>query len=251
MNKKANWRGARNSRGPMRLCGIYPCHPASAIMDHALEPEHFHLSKPIGMEQQPRTKGSRMRDLRQRIMVEGQNLGSGILKIDSFLNHQLDVGLMEQVGEEIARRFSTFRPDRILTAEVSGIVPAALAAKSLDNIPVVYARKHKPITMSEPVYIEVAPSHTKGTEVNLMVSPEFLHADDRVLIVDDFLATGRTIEALARIVRNAQAQLVGISVVVEKSFEGGRLALEHWGVPIESVVEIADMRDGKITLVDQ
>lgn len=193
-------------------------------------------------------KGCLMHDLRDRILAEGQNLGSGILKIDSFLNHQLDVGLMEQVGEEIARRFSRLKPDRILTAEVSGIVPAALAAKALNNIPVVYARKHKPITMSEPVYIEVAPSHTKGNVVNLMVSPEFLHAADRILIVDDFLASGRTIEALARIVHSAQAQLVGISVVVEKSFEGGRLALEHWGVPIESIVEIVDMRDGKIIL---
>ncbi len=189
-----------------------------------------------------------MQDLRDRILSEGQNLGNGILKIDSFLNHQLDVGLMEQVGEEIARRFSKYDPDRILTAEVSGIVPAAFAAKALDNIPVVYARKHKPITMTEPVYIEVAPSHTKGNEVNLMVSPEFLHPDDRVLIIDDFLASGRTIEALARIVRNAQAQLVGISVVVEKSFEGGRLALEHWGVPIESIVEIIDMGNDRITL---
>jgi xanthine phosphoribosyltransferase len=189
-----------------------------------------------------------MQDLRDRILAEGQNLGNGILKIDSFLNHQLDVRLMEQVGEEIARRFSKYDPDRILTAEVSGIVPAALAAKALDNIPVVYARKHKPITMTEPVYIEIAPSHTKGNEVNLMVSPEFLHPDDRVLIIDDFLASGRTIEALARIVRNAQAQLVGISVVVEKSFEGGRLALEHWGVPIESIVEIIDMGNDRITL---
>ena len=189
-----------------------------------------------------------MQDIRNRILAEGQNLGHGILKIDSFLNHQLDVRLMEQVGEEIASRFVNLQPDCILTAEVSGIVPAAMAALALDNIPVVYARKHKPITMSEPVYIEVAPSHTKGNEVNLMVSPEFLHSADRVLIVDDFLASGRTIEALARIVRNAGAQLVGISVVVEKSFEGGRLALEHWGVPIESIVEIVDMGEGRIIL---
>jgi xanthine phosphoribosyltransferase len=191
-----------------------------------------------------------MQNLKDRILSDGQNLGNGILKIDSFLNHQLDVRLMEQVGEEIGRRFVRYKPDRILTAEVSGIVPAALAAMALDNIPVVYARKHKPITMSEPVYIEVAPSHTKGNEVNLMVSPEFIHKGDRVLIVDDFLASGRTIEALARIVNNAQATLVGISVVVEKSFEGGRMALSHWDVPIESIVDIVDMRDGKIVLAE-
>ncbi|MFN2188748.1 MAG: xanthine phosphoribosyltransferase [Candidatus Promineifilaceae bacterium] len=182
-----------------------------------------------------------MEILKTRILAEGRNMGQGILKIDSFLNHQLDVDLMEKVGEEIGSIFRSQRPDRILTAEVSGIVPAAMAAKSLENIPVVYARKHKPITMSEPVFVEVAPSHTKGGEVNLMVSPEFLNPGDRVLIVDDFLASGKTIEALARIVGNADATLVGIAVIVEKRFEGGRAALEHWGVPIASMVEIVKM----------
>lgn len=191
-----------------------------------------------------------MHEIRRRIQSEGQNLGRGILKIDSFLNHQVDAQLMEQVGSLIATRFAEERPNRILTAEVSGIVPAVMAAKSLNNIPVVYARKHKPITMSEPVFIEVAPSHTKGSEVNLMVSPEFLGAGDRVLIVDDFLASGKTIEALARIVHNAQATLVGISVVVEKTFEGGRQLLAHWDVPIDAIVQVTDMSEGKIRLAD-
>lgn len=189
-----------------------------------------------------------MEALRQRILAEGKNLGQGILKIDSFLNHQLDLQLMEAVGEEFARRFADARPERILTAEVSGIVPAVMAAKSLGNIPVVYARKHKPITMQEPVFLETAPSHTKGGDVLLMVSPEFLHAGERVLIVDDFLASGRTIEALAQIVQSAGATLVGIAAVVEKTFEGGREALSHWGVPIEAAATIIDMSDGKIVL---
>jgi xanthine phosphoribosyltransferase len=173
------------------------------------------------------------------------------LKIDSFLNHQLDPQLMEAVGEELAGRFADARPDRILTAEVSGIVPAVMAARALGNIPVVYARKHKPITMQEPVYLETAPSHTKGGDVLLMVSPEFLHKDERILIVDDFLATGRTIEALARIVHNAGATLVGIAAVVEKTFEGGREALAHWQVPIEAAAVITDMNDGKIIMESQ
>ena len=189
-----------------------------------------------------------MEALRKRIIAEGQNLGRGILKIDSFLNHQLDAELMEAVGEEIAFRFREARPTRILTAEVSGIVPAVMAAKALDNIPVVYARKHKPITMSEPVYVEVAPSHTKGSEVNLMVSPEFLEPTDRILIVDDFLATGLTIEALAHIVQNAGATLVGIATVVEKSFENGRQELAHWGVPITAIATVVDMSEGQIIL---
>ena len=189
-----------------------------------------------------------MEELRARIIAEGQNLGRGILKIDSFLNHQVDARLMEMVGKEIAERFQETSPTRILTAEVSGIVPAIMVARAMENIPVVYARKHKPITMQEPVYIEVAPSHTKGSEVNLMVSPEFLQAGDRILIVDDFLASGRTIEALARIVQHAGARLVGIAAVVEKTFEGGRDELAKWNVPIFSVATISDMRAGKIVL---
>jgi xanthine phosphoribosyltransferase len=189
-----------------------------------------------------------MIELNERIVGEGQNLGKGILKIDSFLNHQVDAFLMEKVGKEIAGLFEETHPTLILTAEVSGIIPAVMVAKALNNLPVVYARKHKPITMREPVLIEVAPSHTKGHEVNLMVSPEFLTMDHRVLIVDDFLASGNTIEALARIVKNSGATLVGIASVVEKSFEGGRNALEHWGVPVRSVAVITDMSDGKIVV---
>lgn len=186
--------------------------------------------------------------LKQRILAEGKNLGRGILKIDSFLNHQIDVQLMEAIGECIAQEFVGARPSRILTAEVSGLIPAAMVGKALGNIPVVYARKHKPITMMEPVYIETAPSHTKGREVSLMVSPEFLHAGERVLIVDDFLATGRTIDALCRIVQNAGAELVGISAVVEKTFEGGRAELAKWQVPIFAAATIIDMSTGKIVL---
>lgn len=189
-----------------------------------------------------------MKALRERVLNEGENLGRGILKIDSFLNHQLDAELMVAVGDEIAARFTSSRPTRILTAEVSGIVPAVMAGRALGNIPVVYARKHKPITMREPVFLDIAPSHTKGGEVMLMVSPEFLHADDRVLIVDDFLATGLTIDALGRIVRNSGATLVGIAVVVEKLFEEGREVLAHWGVPVEAMVSITDMSDDKIVL---
>lgn len=189
-----------------------------------------------------------MHELQDRILAEGENLGCGILKIDSFLNHQLDPALMEAIGQNIAIQFLDAEPTRILTAEVSGIVPAVMAARAMGNIPVVYARKHKPITMREPVYIEVAPSHTKGGEVNLMVSPEFLDSSDRILIVDDFLASGLTIEALANIVKNAAATLVGIAVVVEKSFEGGRSALAHWGVPIRAMAIVTDMSEGKIVL---
>lgn len=191
-----------------------------------------------------------MQPLKERILKEGQNLGKGILKIDSFLNHQIDALLMEEIGKDIAGRYKDAAPTRILTAEVSGLIPAAMVGKAMGNLPVVYARKRKPVTMQEPVYIETAPSHTKGYEVSLMVSPEFLVASDRVLIVDDFLASGRTIDALARIVESAGATLVGITAVVEKLFEGGRDLLAYWDVPIYSSATITSMNDGQIILAD-
>jgi xanthine phosphoribosyltransferase len=190
-----------------------------------------------------------MEELKRRIQAEGQNLGDGILKIDSLLNHQIDPGLIMRCGEEIARRFRNKSVQRILTAEVSGIVPALAAGCAL-GVPVVYARKVKPITMYGPVYLETAPSHTKGMDVQLLVAAEFMPGNERVLIVDDFLASGRTIRSLVRIVRSAKSELVGIACVVEKTFEGGRALLEHYNVPIESLATITSMDDGKIVLQD-
>jgi xanthine phosphoribosyltransferase len=185
-------------------------------------------------------------ELKARILAEGQNLGNGILKVDSILNHQMDPGLILRMGQEIARRFEGVHIDRILTAEVSGIGPALMAALTL-NVPVVYARKQKPLTMSGPVYLEVAPSHTKGGEVLLLVSAEFMHEGENVLVVDDFLASGKTIDKLVRIVHSAKCNLVGISAVIEKTFESGREHLERYGVPIEVLASISEMtEDGQI-----
>ena len=187
-----------------------------------------------------------MRELRDRITREGQNLGRGILKVDSFINHQVDAGLMMDAGDELGRRFACVRASKVLTAEISGIAPALTTALAL-QIPVIYARKTKPITMPEQVYHDTAPSHTKGKMVELLVSPEVLQAADRVLVVDDFLATGQTIAALARIVQQSGATLVGIGAVIEKTFEGGReLLASQFSVPIESLVVIRDMSGGQI-----
>jgi xanthine phosphoribosyltransferase len=191
-----------------------------------------------------------MESLKRRIRQEGRNLGRGILKIDSVINHQVDATLMLEAGAEFARQFEPAHPTRILTAEVSGIIPAMATAYAM-GLPLVYARKHKPVTMTDPVFVEFAPSHTKGGEVSLMVSPEFLHPGDRVLIIDDFLATGKTINAMARIVESAEAKLVGIGTLVEKSFEGGRENLTHLDVPIVSLVIIDEMRnDGTIIFAE-
>ncbi|MBN1874830.1 MAG: xanthine phosphoribosyltransferase [Anaerolineae bacterium] len=189
-----------------------------------------------------------MESLKQRILEEGKNLGRGILKIDSVINHQVDASLMLEAGAEFARSFAGAKPTRVLTAEVSGIIPAMATAYAM-GLPLVYARKHKPITMQEPVFVEFAPSHTKGGAVSLMVSPEFLAPGDRVLIIDDFLATGQTIAAMARIVENAGAEVVGIGTLIEKSFEGGRALLGSLNIPIVSLVIITEMRpDGTIII---
>jgi len=190
-----------------------------------------------------------MRELKERILRDGRHLGGGILKVDSFLTHQVDLGLMMRVGQELARRFWGMGVTKVLTAEISGIAPAVLTAYAL-GVPVVYARKHKPITMPSEVYHQTAPSHTKGGVVEMNVSPEFLGKGERVLIVDDFLASGQTIGALARIVQESGATLVGIGCVVEKSFEGGRSLLSSLDVPIESLAVIAAMEGERIVFVE-
>jgi xanthine phosphoribosyltransferase len=188
-------------------------------------------------------------ELKQRILAEGINLGHGILKIDSLLNHQLDPQLMLKMGKAIAKAFEGVQVDRILTAEISGIAPALMTAIELD-VPLVYARKKQPITMRGTIYMEAAPSHTKGGMVELLVSGEFLKAGEKVLIIDDFLASGATIRALARLVRAANAELVGIGVVVEKSFENGRQELldEGFDVPVHALVTIISMEGTNIEL---
>lgn len=189
-----------------------------------------------------------MQALIERIRSEGKNLGGGILKVDSIINHQLDPRLMEGMGKAFAQRFSDVAIDRILTAEISGIAPALMTGIEL-SVPVVYARKKKPITMAGPVFLETAPSHTKGGETLLLVAAEFLHAGENVLIIDDFLATGQTLMALARIVSSANANLVGVGVVVEKTFEGGReRMLEKYDVPIQALATITSMEGETITV---
>jgi xanthine phosphoribosyltransferase len=186
-------------------------------------------------------------ELKRRIQTEGKDLGKGILKVDSFINHQIDPALMVQVGQEMARRFGDADVNKVLTAEISGIAPALATGHALD-VPVVYARKTRPVTMTGPVFVEVAPSHTKGRDIFLMVSTEFLGPGDRVLVIDDFLATGATISALVRLVGHAGAELVGIGTVVEKAFEGGRATLEALDVPIVSLAVVTGMSDDKIAL---
>lgn len=190
-----------------------------------------------------------MEALKERILRDGENLGRGILKVDSFINHQVDPALMMEAGRELAACFAQVGATKVLTAEISGIAPALTTALCLD-VPLVYARKTKPVTMTEPVYVEAAPSHTKGVAVFLMCSPEFLAPGDRVLIIDDFLASGQTINALVRMVQHAEAELVGIGALIEKAFEGGRAALEPLGIPLHALAVITEMSDSQITFAE-
>ena len=186
-----------------------------------------------------------MRELEERIRRDGQVLPGGILKVDSFVNHQVDAALMDRCGRELAARFAQLGATKVLTAEISGIAPALTTALHL-GIPVVYARKTKPITMPDQVYLTLAPSHTKGRTVELIVSPEYLATGERVLIIDDFLASGATILGLVRLAEAAGARVIGIGALIEKTFEGGRAALESVGVPVESLTRIDAMDGGRI-----
>jgi len=186
-----------------------------------------------------------MQALKERILKEGKNLGGGILKVDGFINHQVDPVLMDECGRKFAERFKNVRATKVLTAEISGIAPAVTTALHL-GLPVVYARKHKPITMPDQVYLTLSPSHTKGRMVELIISPEYLAGGERVLIIDDFLASGATIMGLVRLAQTAGAVVVGIGALVEKRFEGGRKVLEPLGVPIESLACISSMEGEEI-----
>ena len=186
-----------------------------------------------------------MQALKERILREGKNLGNGILKVDGFINHQVDPHLMDDCGRVLASRFREVRATKVLTAEISGIAPAVMTALHL-GVPVVYARKTKPITMPDQVFLTLTPSHTKGRTVELIVSPEYLGSGERVLIIDDFLATGATILGLARLATTAGAKIVGVGALIEKIFEGGRLALAHLDVPIQSLAVITAMEGEQI-----
>ena len=193
--------------------------------------------------------GDSMHALKDRILREGKDLGNGILKVDGFINHQVDPALMFACGRDLADLFRTTAATKVLTAEISGIGPALLTGYHL-GVPVVYARKTKPITMPDQVFLTLSPSHTKGTTVELIVSPEYLNHDDRVLIIDDFLATGATILGLIRLARAAGATVIGVGALIEKAFEGGREALAHEAVLVHALVCIRSMADGRIVFAE-
>jgi xanthine phosphoribosyltransferase len=182
-----------------------------------------------------------MRILQDRITRDGKVLPGNILKVGSFLNHQLDIVLCNQIGQEFARRFSDTPVTRILTIEASGIGIACIAAQHFGSVPVVFAKKSKTKNISGDTLTARVQSYTHGTEYEVTVAKEFIQAGDSVLIIDDFLANGCALEGLIEIVRKAGATLAGAGIVIEKGFQGGGDRLRASGIRLESLAIVDSM----------
>ncbi len=192
-----------------------------------------------------------MKLLEDRIRKDGTCIGTEIVKVDSFLNHQLDVALIRAMGEEFARLFCEDRPNKVLTLEASGIPIAYAAAQALGDLPLVFAKKAAPSTMIEDAYTADVKSFTKGTVSTIRVAHQYLSPGDRVLIIDDFLASGEAGAGLLTLVREAGAECVGFGAAIEKEHQGGHARLEEMGVKVESLAVITSIRDGKVIFKDQ
>ncbi|AZK44907.1 xanthine phosphoribosyltransferase [Paenibacillus lentus] len=191
-----------------------------------------------------------MKLLKDKVMSEGIVLSDQVLKVDSFLNHQMDPVLMKEVGAEFTRRFAGEQITKVLTIESSGIAPAIMTALEL-GVPMIFARKHKSLTLKDNILVEKVYSFTKKESNEITVSKKFLNSDDRVLIIDDFLANGEAAFGLARIVEQVGASVVGIGIVIEKSFQPGAGLLNEAGYRVESLVRIASLEDGAVSFVDE
>ncbi len=188
-----------------------------------------------------------MERLVARIAAEGKTLQGGILKVDGFINHRLEPDLTLAMGRAFSERFTALGVsgvNKIVTAEASGIAPAFTTGVAL-GAPVVYARKKRPVTMPDAV-VGHAPSRTKGGVTPLYLSPEYVTAGDRVLLIDDFLASGNTVLALAELIRLCGAELVGVGCVVEKTFEAGREVLGVLGVPVVSLAAVTYLGEDEV-----
>lgn len=179
-----------------------------------------------------------MEILKERIQAEGIVLNNRVLKVDSFLNHQIDPQLFQQIGKEIADRYREAGIQRIVTIEASGIAVALQAAIEL-QVPLVFARKKKSILMTDDVYHAKVYSYTKEETYDVTISKRFLPAGEKVLIIDDFLASGEAAMGLAKLVEGAGDTVEGFAIVIEKSFQPGRERLEKAGYRVESLVRVA------------
>nr|WP_302597579.1 xanthine phosphoribosyltransferase [uncultured Cellulosilyticum sp.] len=181
-----------------------------------------------------------MKVLKERIVKDGKIREGNVLKVDSFLNHQLDINLFEQIGEEFKRRFAGEKVTKILTIEASGIAIACIAARHF-NVPVVFAKKTQTKNIAGDVYTSKVESFTHGKVYDIIVSKEFLKPEDHILIIDDFLANGKALLGLSQLVKDAGATLVGAGIVIEKGFQVGGEMIRESGVRLESLAIIDEM----------
>lgn len=187
-----------------------------------------------------------MDSLKEKILSEGTAIGSEIVKVDNFLNHQIDVLFLEELGKAFHERFKDISPDKILTVEASGIAMACETAKNFDGIPVVFAKKAAPNTLVEGYYCAPAKSFTKGIVSTLLASKTFLNEGEKILIIDDFMASGEAALALGELCRQAGAEVLGIGIAIEKAFQGGAEKLREKGFRVESLAVIKKIRNGTI-----
>lgn len=188
-----------------------------------------------------------MQLLKDRIQKDGVVREGGVLKVDSFLNHQMDIDLFEEIGKEFRKRFAGEEINKILTIEASGIGIACIVAQYF-RVPVVFAKKTKTKNIAGDVYTSRVESFTHGRVYDIIVSKDFLGPDDKVLLIDDFLANGKALEGLAQLVQDAGATLVGAGIVIEKGFQRGGDAIREKGIHLESlaIVESMDATTGEI-----
>lgn len=191
-----------------------------------------------------------LKALQERIVQDGDVLSSQVLKVDSFLNHQVDPVLVTEIGQEFARIFADQKITKVLTIEASGIHFAFATAFAL-GVPFIYAKKKKAVTQTEDLYTASVHSFTKQETYQISISKRYLNAEDRVLIVDDFLATGAALLGLKEIVDESGAHLVGLGAVIEKSFQEGRAKLEEAGVRIHSLARIQAMSPEGIHFIEE
>ena len=187
-----------------------------------------------------------MKALEEKILKEGTVLPGDILKVDNFLNHQIDVAFAREIGEEFYRLFSEEKVTRILTVESSGIAPAVFTAVCFGDLPVIYAKKSSAANMGSDVYHATSYSYTRQTPYTLTVSKKYLSENDRVLLIDDFLANGEATAALISVCEQAKAEIVGCGIVIEKSYQQGRKRLEEKGIKVHSLARVARMTDDSI-----
>lgn len=191
-----------------------------------------------------------MKLLEEKILKDGKIFEGNILKVDSFVNHQIDVKFMNEIGKEFKRLYRDKEITKILTIEASGIGIACIVAQYFD-VPVVFAKKSKSVNIAGDVYTSKVESFTHKRVYDIIVSKEFLHEDDKVLIIDDFLAQGSALLGLIKLIKDANAQVVGAGIVIEKAYQEGGKLVRDMGVQVESLARIKSMSpDGSIEFIN-